>query len=120
MKDWQIVDRETIAQLLAQVADGKLSPGEALDRLRWQPVEPISDFARLDHHRALRQSMPEFVYGEGKSPEQVATIMSAMVERTGRALATRVTEAHFEAVHAALPEAAHHPVARVVSVRSFP
>lgn len=114
------MDRETIVQLLAEVADGKLSPGEALDRLRWQPVEPISDFARLDHHRALRQSMPEFVYGEGKSPEQVAEIMSAMVERTGRALATRITAAHFEAVRAVLPEAVHHPVARIVKVNSFP
>lgn len=114
------MDRETIARLLAEVADGKLSAGEALDRLRWQPVEPISDFARLDHHRALRQSMPEFVYGEGKSPEQVAEIMSAMVQRTGSALATRVTDAHFEAVRAVLPEAVHHPVARVVKVNSFP
>src|SRR2546425_13319309 len=98
MKGYEIMDRETIALLLAQVADGKLSPGDALDRLRWQPVEPISDFARLDHHRDLRQSMPEFVYGEGKSPEQVAKIMSAMVERTGRALATRFTDAQAEAV----------------------
>ena len=114
------MDRETIAQLLAQVAGGKLSPDEALDRLRWQPVEPISDFARLDHHRGLRQSMPEFVYGEGKSPEQVTAIMSAMVGRTGRALATRVSEAHFEAVRAVLPEAAHHPVSRIITVNSFP
>ncbi len=114
------MDRETIAKLLAEVADGKLSAGEALDRLRWQPVEPISDFARLDHHRALRQSMPEFVYGEGKSPEQVAQIMSAMVQRTGSGLATRVTDAHFEAVRTVLPEAVHHRVARLVSVRSFP
>src|SRR5438067_9542474 len=115
MKGYEIMDRETIAHLLAQVADGKLSPGDALDRLRWQPVEPISDFARLDHHRALRQSMPEFVYGECKSPEQVAKIMWAMVDRTGRALATRITEAHFETVRSVLPEAVHHPVARVVS-----
>ena len=114
------MDRETIAKLLAEVADGKLSAGEALDRLRWQPIEPISDFARLDHHRALRQSMPEFVYGEGKSPEQVAEIMSAMVQQTGSALATRVTDAHFAAVRALLPEAVHHPVARVVRVNSFP
>ena len=66
------MDRDTVSDLLAQVAAGKLSPEKALERLRWQPVEPISDFARLDHHRALRQRMPEFVYGESKSPEQVA------------------------------------------------
>lgn len=114
------MDRETIAQLLALVADRKVSPEEALERLRWQPVEPISDFARLDHHRGLRQSMPEFVFGQGKSPAQVAAIMSAMVERTGKALATRITEEHFEAVHETLPEAVHHPVARIIKAGSFP
>ena len=114
------MDRDTISNLLAEVASGKLSPDEALEKLRWQPVEPIGDFARLDHHRALRQSMPEFVYGEGKSPEQVAKIMRAMVERTGRALATRVTPAHFEAVRAVLPDVVHHAKARIIAVNSFP
>lgn len=114
------MDRDTVSNLLAEVASGKLSPDEALEKLRWQPVEPIGDFARLDHHRALRQSMPEFVYGEGKSPAQLAAIMGAMVERTGRALATRVTTAHFEAVRAVLPDVVHHPKARILAVNSFP
>ena len=114
------MDRDTVSNLLAEVASGKLSPDEALEKLRWQPVEPIGDFARLDHHRALRQSMPEFVYGEGKSPEQVAAIMGAMVARTGRALATRVTPAHFEAVRRVLPDVVHHPKARLIAVESFP
>jgi len=64
--------------------------------------------------------MPEFVYGEGKSPEQLALIMGAMVERTGRALATRVTTAHFEAVREVLPDVVHHPKARILVVNSFP
>ena len=114
------MDRDTVSDLLAQVAGGELSPEEALEKLRWQPVEPISDFARLDHHRGLRQSMPEFVFGESKSPEQLAKIMSAMVERTGRALASRTTDAHFEAVRCVLPQAVHHPVARIISVSNFP
>ena len=114
------MDRDSISNLLAEVASGKLSPDQALEKLRWQPIEPIGDFARLDHHRALRQSMPEFVYGEGKSPEQVAKIMCAMVERTGSGLATRVTPAHFEAVRAVLPEAVHHANARIVAVNSLP
>lgn len=114
------MDKEFLNELLAQVAAGEISPDQALEKLRWQPVESISDFARLDHHRALRQSMPEFVYGEGKSPDQVASIMSAMVERTGRALATRVSQAHFEAVHAVLPQSIHQPVSRIISVNSFP
>jgi NCAIR mutase (PurE)-related protein len=97
-----------------------LSPDQALEELRWQPVEPISDFARLDHHRDMRQSMPEFVYGEGKTPEQVAQIMSAMVARTGRALASRATEDHFTAVKTMLPDAVYHSQARIIAVNSFP
>src|SRR5216117_4054713 len=120
MKGYEIMDRETIAHLLAQVADGKLSPGEALDRLRWQPVEPISDFARLDHHRGLRQSMPEFIYGEGKTPEQVATILASMVERTGKGLASRVSDSHFEAIRSKLPAAVFNQTARLVTVGGFP
>jgi len=114
------LDKETLNELLSQVAAGNLSPEQALEKLRWQPVESISDFARLDHHRGLRQSMPEFVYGEGKSPEQVAAIMAAMVDRTGRALATRVTEAHFEEARAVLPDTIHNPLARTLSVNHFP
>ena len=113
------MDKETLNELLEQVANGKVTPAQALKKLRWQPVESISDFARLDHHRGLRQSMPEFVYGEGKSPEQVVAIMSAMVERTGRALATRVTAAHYEAVRAGLPDTVHNPIARTLSVNGF-
>ena len=114
------MDKESLNELLEQVADGNLSPEQALEKLRWQPVESISDFARLDHHRGLRQSMPEFVYGGGKSPKQVAAIMSSMVGRTGSALATRVTEAHFDAARAVLPDTIHNPVARTLCVNGLP
>jgi NCAIR mutase (PurE)-related protein len=114
------VDKQTLQQLLQNVESGNISADEALEKLRWQPTESISDFARLDHHRGLRQGIPEFVYGEGKSPEQVAKIMTAMVQRTGRALASRMTDAHFEAIRSAIPEAVHHSVAGIVTVGCFP
>jgi pyridinium-3,5-biscarboxylic acid mononucleotide synthase len=114
------VDKQTLRQLLQDIEKGNVSADQALEKLRWQPVESISDFIRLDHHRTLRQGIPEFVYGEGKSPDQVASIMKSMVERTGRALTSRVTAAHFEAVRAVLPEAFHHQTARLITVNSFP
>jgi len=115
-----IVDRDLLQQLLTEVQSGKISADQALEKLRWQPTEPISDFARLDHHRALRQAMPEFVYGQSKSPEQVATILSSMVARHGRGLASRVTEEHYEAVRRVLPDAVHHHAARLITVGGFP
>jgi NCAIR mutase (PurE)-related protein len=114
------VDNRVLKQLLLDVESGSVSPDEALDKLRWQPTESISDFARLDHHRLLRQAMPEFIYAAGKSPEQVAAIMASMVERTGTALASRATDAHFEAIQSQVGDAVYHPVARLVTVGGFP
>jgi hypothetical protein len=109
-----------LRQLLLDVENGVVSPDEALDKLRWQPTEAISDFARLDHHRTLRQAMPEFVYAEGKSAEQLATIMASMVERDGQALASRVTDTQYEAIRFQVPEAIYHPTGRLVTVGGFP
>jgi len=114
------VDNRLLKQILLDVETGSISPDEAMDKLRWQPTESISDFARLDHHRALRQSMPEFIYAAGKSPEQVAAIMAAMVARSGVALASRATAAHFEAIQSQVPEAVYDPVSRLVTVGSLP
>ena len=111
---------DTVIHLLRQVQAGQLSPDEALSRLRWQPVEEVADFARVDHHRALRQGMPEFVYAEGKSPGQTAEIMAAMVERNGIALASRVREDQVPAIQDRLPQAIYHPVARLVTVGGMP
>jgi pyridinium-3,5-biscarboxylic acid mononucleotide synthase len=114
------VTDQMLRELLDLVQAGQLSPDEALDRLRWQPVEEVGDFARIDHHRALRQGMPEFVYAEGKSPEQTAEILAAMVERHGMALASRVAATQFPAIQARLPHAIYDPVARLVTVGCMP
>lgn len=113
------MDSRILKKLLLDVEQGSLSPDEAMEKLRWQPTESISDFARLDHHRSLRQGMPEFIYAAGKTPEQVAAIMASMVQRTGKALASRVAENHFEAMRAVVPDAVFHPVARLATVSSF-
>jgi NCAIR mutase (PurE)-related protein len=114
------VDNRLLKQILVDVESGSISPDEALDKLRWQPTESISDFARLDHHRGLRQAMPEFIYAASKSPEQAAAIMSSMVERSGAALASRATVAHFEAIQSQVPRAVYDPVSRLVTAGSFP
>ncbi len=114
------MDNRLLKQLFIDVENGDVSPDEALDKLRWQPTESISDFARLDHHRALRQAMPEFVYAAGKSPEQAAVIMKSLVDRTGVALASRVTDEHFEAIKERVPGSVYDRVARLVTVGGLP
>ncbi len=111
---------QILRELLLQVEAGRLSPDEALDRLRWAPVESVGDFAQIDHHRALRVGMPEFVYAEGKAPEQTAEILAAMVDKSGLALASRVRAEHFPIIQARLPQSMYNPVARLVTVGGMP
>ena len=64
-------DEKTIRELLEQVACGNCAADEAMSRLRALPVENL-EFARIDHHRALRQGFTEVVYCAGKTPDQAA------------------------------------------------
>jgi len=114
------VDNDALKHILAEVQSGQLSPDEALSQLRWQPVQQIDSFAQIDHHRTLRQGMPEFIYTEGKLPEQAADILAAMVARTGSALASRATQAHYQAIKVKVPVAEYDPIARLVTVGAMP
>jgi hypothetical protein len=109
------VNAEQLRTLLAEVAAGRLAPETALDRLRRLPFEDLP-FARIDHHRALRQGHPEVVFCEGKTPEQVVAICDRVAAMSGGFLGTRCTEAHVAAVRGAFPGAVWSPVARTVHV----
>ncbi len=86
------MDETTLRNLLEDVRSGLLSADEAMNRLRRLPFADLG-FARVDHHRALRQGMGEAVYGPGKSPEQCAAIVAELLaEGTGPVLLTRTTE----------------------------
>jgi hypothetical protein len=73
-------------------------------------------FAKIDHHRALRDCLPEVVLGQGKTPEQAAEIAARLAERTDRVLVTRADRAMFDAVRAALPDATYHQTARAITL----
>ena len=81
---------EKLEALLVEVASGRISPRTAVDRLRQLPFEDLS-FARLDHHRTLRQGHPEVVFCEGKTAEQVLAICERLDAATGGFLGTRAT-----------------------------
>ena len=93
---------EQLEDLLAEVAAGRLAPAAALDRLRRLPFEDLG-FARIDHHRALRQGHPEVVFCEGKTGEQVVAICARLAAMAGTFLGTRCTPEQAEAVSAAFP-----------------
>jgi len=99
--------------MLQDVAKGERSVDEALSRLRAMPVENLG-FARLDHHRSLRQGFTEVVYCASKTPDQVAQIVQRLAEAHGRVLGTRASPAHYEAAKKLLPELNYHELARAI------
>src|SRR5207244_1425985 len=96
------MERRQLAELLAAVQRGDCSIDDALARLRGMPFEDLG-FARLDHHRALRNGFPEVILGEGKSPEQVIAIAERMAAAGSRVLVTRLAPEAGERLLAALP-----------------
>ena len=87
-----------------------------LATMREQPFEDLG-FAKVDHHRPIRQGFPEVVLGLGKTPDQVATISSQIVGRGQPLLVTRADEAAADAVKARVPSAEYHAVARCITVK---
>jgi NCAIR mutase (PurE)-related protein len=111
--------------ILEEVAAGDLSPQEALESLRTLPYEDLRvdgahPFARLDHHRQLRTGVPEVVFGQGKTPAQIAAIVERLAAREGRALVTRAAPEAAEAVRAVLPEARYFELPRMIAIGEFP
>ena len=104
---------EQLESLLADVAAGRLAPDAALERLRHLPFEDLP-FARIDHHRALRQGQPEVVFCEGKTLEQVVAICERLESATGSFLGTRATEAMAAALRQRFPRVVWNDVARTV------
>jgi NCAIR mutase (PurE)-related protein len=92
---------------------------EALAELRHLPYEDLG-FAKIDHHRGLRDALPEVVLGLGKTPDQVAAIAQKLVARSGRLLVTRLDRQCYRALQAAVPDAEYDEVARVAYVDREP
>ena len=86
------MDPSSLRTLIEQVASGECTPDDAVRQLRRLPYADLG-FARVDHHRDLRQGMPEAVYGPGKTPEQCAAIVGELLGAApGPVLLTRATE----------------------------
>jgi NCAIR mutase (PurE)-related protein len=107
------MNAESIRKLFEQVRGGKLSPDEAVERLRHLPFEDLG-FAKIDHHRALRAGMPEVVFGQGKKPAQLAQIFSRLAQHGGNVLCTRADEEQYAAVRKKVPKAEYRELARAI------
>jgi NCAIR mutase (PurE)-related protein len=118
------VDVGELRRLLEDVAAGVVDIESAARALGDAPLSGFADmgFARLDSNRGLRTGDPEVVYGAGKTPEQIVTLLAALRDRSaGRpALATRLAPAALSAIRAAFAEATIDETARCAAVGPFP
>jgi NCAIR mutase (PurE)-related protein len=101
------MDPTSLRTLIDQVASGDCTPDDAVRALRRLPYSDLG-FARIDHHRDLRQGMPEAIYGPGKTPEHCAAIVQELLgATTGPVLLTRASDAQVKAVTAATTQLGH-------------
>ena len=107
------MNADSIRKLFDDVRRGRLSPDDAVVRLRHLPFEDLG-FAKVDHHRALRAGMPEVILGEGKTPAQVAAIFARLAKRGGNILATRANEKQFAAVKRKVRGTEYRELARAI------
>jgi pyridinium-3,5-biscarboxylic acid mononucleotide synthase len=107
------LNAESIRKLFEEVRGGKLSPDDAVARLRHLPFEDLG-FAKVDHHRALRTGMPEVIFGERKTPKQVAGIFAKLAKHGGNVLATRADAKQYSEVKRKVRGAEYRELARAI------
>jgi NCAIR mutase (PurE)-related protein len=102
------VDEAALVRLLDAVRSGEVHPDDAVAELRRLPFADLG-FARVDHHRELRQGLPEAVYGPGKAPEHAAAIVAELLDGgASPVLLTRASDAQAEAALVRSPEGQRH------------
>lgn len=110
------MDTIVVNKILESFRDGSITQQEALEKLKILPYEDLQ-FAKIDHHRMLRQGFPEVVFCQGKTIEQVAEIMKCLINHNTNILATRANKQMFEAVQAVIPDAEYHELAKLIIVK---
>ncbi len=107
------MDASRILALLREIQSGAITAENALSRLEHLPYVNLG-VARVDHHRALRQGMPEVVFGESKTAVQITLIGRELLRGDGRVLVTRVSPEKAELVRRELPQLDYDATARVL------
>ncbi len=106
------MDSVTLRKILRSLQSGRIDLDEAMEAVKHLPFEDLA-FAKIDHHRQVRQGIPEVVFAEGKREEDVVSIGRAIFRRSGRLLVTKASAA----IHSKLriESAVFHPVSRVIA-----
>jgi hypothetical protein len=112
------MDKQDILELLEAVRVGRASVAQGVERLRHLPYEDLG-FAKIDHHRGLRQGFAEVIYAKGKTPAQVVAILRGMLRprATNNILITRGDPKLFRAVRRLRRDAKFHALSGAITIR---
>ncbi|HJY87780.1 MAG TPA: hypothetical protein VKE24_13175, partial [Candidatus Acidoferrales bacterium] len=113
------MNESDIRKLLDAVQNGRLTVAQATEQLKHMPFEDLG-FAKIDHHRALRQGYAEVIFGRGKTPEQVGEVVRRMLRPKGsrhNILITRADRRIFAVVRRASRAAKFHSLSGAISIR---
>lgn len=111
------MNEKSLRDLLIGIKHNQISVEAGLDKLKDLPFEDLG-FAKIDHHRQLRQGFPEVIYSAGKTTEQIVTIAEKLAEGSdNNILATRANYDVYKAVAARIPDAEYYDLARLIVIR---
>lgn len=110
------MNEQGLKKLLESLSKGEINVDQALKNLKDFEYKDL-DFAKIDNHRSIRTGYPEVIFCQGKTPEQVASIIKYMNTRDHNILGTRASSEVFEKVKQECPEAEYNPMARTIIVR---
>lgn len=109
------IDAQRLHELLESFKSGRITADDVVAHVSVPSYEDLG-FAKVDHHRAIRKGFPEVVFGQGKTPAQVAKLATALLKRSDRLLVTRSTTEMYEAVSESVPDAVFDETARTITV----
>lgn len=107
---------EALQNLLNAVAQGQVSPETAFSKLKHFDYEPVSDFAKVDHHRSLRTGFPEVIWGQDKTPEQIAQIFDSLRQRNPVVMATRIDLSVYTQLRYRINDLQYYEMARICAI----
>ncbi len=108
------MNESNFKKYLEQYKNGNISEDDIIGHVKKLSTENL-EFARIDHHRALRKGFPEVIYCEGKRNDQIKKIAESILKNNGIVLATRATSENYEYLKTYLPELVFYPDARIIS-----
>jgi NCAIR mutase (PurE)-related protein len=119
-KAWErLMTERNLRKILASVKDGSVSVDEGIEKLKNLPFEDVG-FARIDHHRTLRQGFPEVIFGRGKTPLQIQAIVRKMLVHQQNILVTRTSLEVFRRVKRLDRRSRYYPGSGTILVHRDP